>query len=73
MLSFLRGEGLMALRRASDAAVVDDIYANAASMRFTNQDKSLDGRKVFLAIGEYDATVPAESLVRLVPIANLKG
>ena len=62
MLSFLQGEGLTVLHRASDEVVVHDIYANAAIMRFTNAAKSLGGRKVFLATGEYDTTVPDEPL-----------
>ena len=62
MLSFLNGEGLTVLRRASDEAVVDDIYANAEAMRFTNAAKLLVGKKVFLATGEYDTTVPSEPL-----------
>ena len=43
-------------------AVVDDIYDNAATMRFTNAAKSLSGRKVFLATGEYEKVVPNEPL-----------
>lgn len=62
MLAFLRGEGLTVLKRTSDEAVVDDIYDNAATMRFTNAAKSLSGRKVFLATGEYEKVVPNEPL-----------
>ena len=62
MLSFLRGEGLDVLHRASDDALVDDIYANAAEMIFTNACASLGDRKVFLATGQYDSTVPAPPL-----------
>jgi len=62
MLSFLRGEGLAVLRRASDEAVVDDIYANAATMRFANAARSLSGKRVFLATGEYETVVPNEPL-----------
>ena len=62
MRAFLCGEGLAVLHRASDEAVVDDVYDNAATMRFTNAARSLSGRKVFLATGEYDTTVPNEPL-----------
>lgn len=62
MLAFLRGEGLTVLKRTSDEAVVDDIYDNAATMSFTNAAKSLSGRKVFLATGEYEKVVPNEPL-----------
>ena len=62
MLAFLLGEGLTVLKRTSDDAVVDDIYDNAAAMRFTNTAKSLSGRKVFLATGEYETVVPNEPL-----------
>ena len=60
--SFLVGEGMHALRRASDDSIVDDIVSNAAGMRFTRAAKSLGGKKVFLATGEYDGTVPNEPL-----------
>ena len=59
---FLVGEGMLVLRRASDDSIVDDIMENADKMRFTNAARALDGRKVFLATGEYDATVPVEPL-----------
>jgi len=62
MLAFLRGEGLAVLRRASDDAVVDDVYVNAATMRFANAAKSLNGKKVFLATGAYEKVVPNEPL-----------
>ena len=62
MLAFLRGEGLAVLKRASDEAVVDDICENAAAMRFTNAARSLNGRRVFLATGEYETVVPGEPL-----------
>jgi len=60
--SFLIGEGMHVLRRASDDSIVDDIMSNAAEMRFARAAKELRGRKVFLATGEYDKTVPTESL-----------
>lgn len=59
---FLVGEGMQALRRASDDAVVDDIMANASKMRFTRAAEALKGKKVFLATAEYDLTVPLEPL-----------
>ena len=59
---FLTGEGMQALRRASDDSVVDDIISTAAAMRFVQAAKSLGGKKVFLATGEYDRTVPTEPL-----------
>jgi pimeloyl-ACP methyl ester carboxylesterase len=62
MTDFLVGEGLHVLKRRSDAAVVDDIYANADAMRFTNAAKALSGRKVFLATGDYDNVVPSAPL-----------
>ena len=62
MLAFLRGEGLAVLRHASDEAVVDDIYGHADAMRFANAAKSLNGKKVFLATGDYEKVVPNEPL-----------
>ena len=62
LAKFLVGEGLHVLHRASDKAVVADIFANAATMRFDGAAKSLCGRKVFLATGDYDTVVPAEPL-----------
>ena len=62
MLAFLRGEGLAVLKRASDEAVVDDIYDHAAAMCFVNAAESLSGKKVFLAVGEYETVVPNEPL-----------
>ena len=62
LLDFLVGEGLHVLHRKSDEAVVDDILANARAMRFTNAAKSMGGRKVFLATGDYDTVVPSEPL-----------
>ena len=59
---FLIGEGMQALRRASDDAIVDDIVSNAAKMRFAQAAKALWGKKVFLATGEFDKTVPNEPL-----------
>ena len=59
---FLIGEGMQALRRASDDAIVDDIVSNAAKMRFAQAAKALWGKKVFLATGEHDKTVPNEPL-----------
>ena len=59
---FLAGEGMLVLRRASDDSIVDDIVANAAQMRFTRAAGALDGKKVFLATGVYDVTVPSEPL-----------
>ena len=62
MTDFLIGEGLHVLRRRSDDAVVDDIYANAGAMRFTNAAKSLSRRNVLLATGDYDTIVPSKPL-----------
>ena len=62
LTAFLVGEGLHVLHRKSDEAVVDDILANARAMRFVNAEKSVGGRKVFLATGDYDAVVPSEPL-----------
>ena len=59
---FLTGEGMLVLRRASDDSIVDDILENASAMRFTGSAGALKGRKVFLATGEYDTTVPSEPL-----------
>ena len=59
---FLIGEGMQALRRASDDSIVDDIVSNAAEMRFTKAAKALGGKKVFLATAEYDSTVPTAPL-----------
>ena len=59
---FLVGEGMHALHRASDDSIVDDIISNAAEMRFVRAAKALSGKKVFLATGEYDRTVPNEPL-----------
>jgi len=58
----LTGEGMLVLRRASDDSIVDDILENASAMRFTGSAGALKGRKVFLATGEYDTTVPSEPL-----------
>lgn len=60
--NFLIGEGMHALRRASDDAIVEDIFANAENMRFTRAAKSFAGKRVFLVTGEYDLTVPTEPL-----------
>ena len=62
LTAFLVGEGLHVLHRKSDEAVVDDILANARAMCFANAAKSVGGRKVFLATGDYDAVVPIEPL-----------
>ena len=62
MRVFLINEGLHVLHRASDEAVVDDIFANAETMRFANAAKSLSGRRIFLATGDYDTVVPSEPL-----------
>ena len=62
LTAFLVGEGLHVLHRKSDEAVVEDILANARTMRFTNAAKSVGGRKVFLATGDYDTVVPSEPL-----------
>jgi hypothetical protein len=59
---FLTEEGMQVLRRTSDDSIVDDIFSNAAAMRFVRAAKSLGGKKVFLAIAEYDKTVPTEPL-----------
>ena len=59
---FLIGEGMLALRRASDDSIVDDIISHAAEMRFTRAAKSLEGKKVFLVTADYDRTVPTEPL-----------
>lgn len=59
---FLVGEGLHVLRRESDDAVVDDIEANAERMRFVNFGNAFDGRKVFIATGDYDNVVPSDSI-----------
>ena len=59
---FLIGEGMHALHRASDDSVVEDIVSNAAKMRFARVSKALGGKKVFLATGEYDGTVPNDPL-----------
>ena len=59
---FLAGEGMQVLRRASDYSIVDDIIRNADNMRFTKAAKALAGKKVFLATGAYDVTVPSEPL-----------
>ncbi|MBQ9456522.1 MAG: alpha/beta fold hydrolase [Thermoguttaceae bacterium] len=60
--NFLIGEGMHALHRASDDAIVEDIFANAENMRFTRAAKSFAGKRVFLVTGEYDLTVPTEPL-----------
>ena len=57
LTSFLVGEGMHVLHRASDEAVVEDILANAQCMRFFRAARALAGKKVFLATGEYDSTV----------------
>ena len=62
LTAFLVGEGLHVLHRKSDEAVVDDILANARAMRFANAAKSVGGRKVFLATGDYYAVVSIEPL-----------
>ena len=62
LTAFLVGEGMHVLHRKSDEAVVDDILANANVMRFANATKSVGGRKVFLATGDYDSVVPSEPL-----------
>ena len=62
MLKFLNNEGLQVLKHKSDEAVVDDIYANAEDMRFTQAAKALENKSVFLATGEYDKVVPAAPL-----------
>jgi hypothetical protein len=59
---FLIGEGMQALRRASDDSIVDDIRSHAADMRFVRAAPALKGKKVFLVTGEYDRTVPTEPL-----------
>ena len=59
---FLIGEGMHALHRASDDAIVEDITSNAETMRFPLAAKSLGGKRVFLVTGEYDLTVPTEPL-----------
>ena len=60
--NFLIGEGMHALHRASDDAIVEDITANAENMRFTHAAPSFKGKRVFLVTGEYDKTVPTEPL-----------
>ena len=60
--SFLIGEGMHVLRRASDDSIVDDIISNAAEMRFAKAAKALNGKKVFLVTAEYDRTVPSKPL-----------
>jgi pimeloyl-ACP methyl ester carboxylesterase len=62
LTAFLVGEGLHVLHRKSDEAVVEDILANASAMRFANASKSVGGRKLFLATGDYDVVVPSEPL-----------
>jgi len=62
LTAFLVGEGLHVLHRKSDEAVVEDIRTNARAMRFANAAKSVGGRKLFLATGDYDAVVPPEPL-----------
>ena len=59
---FLSGEGMPVLRRASDDSIVDDILSHAADMRFVRAAPALKGKKVFLATGAYDRTVPTEPL-----------
>jgi len=59
---FLVGEGMLVLRRASDDSIVDDIMENADNMRFTRAASAIKGRKVFLATGVYDQTVPLKPL-----------
>ncbi len=59
---FLIGEGMQALRRASDDSIVDDIRSHAADMRFVRATSALRGKKVFLVTGEYDSVVPTEPL-----------
>ena len=60
--NFLIGEGMQALRRASDDSIVDDICSYAADMRFVRAASALKGKKVFLVTGEYDRVVPTEPL-----------
>ena len=60
--SFLIGEGMLVLRRASDDSIVDDIIAHAAEMRFERAANALAEKKVFLATAAYDRTVPMEPL-----------
>ena len=60
--SFLIGEGMHVLRRASDDSIVDDIISNAAEMRFAKAAKALGSKKVFLVTAEYDRTVPTKPL-----------
>ena len=60
--NFLIGEGMQALHRASDDSIVDDIILNAKEMHFARAAKALGGKKVFLATGDYDSTVPNEPL-----------
>ena len=60
--SFLIGEGMLVLRRASDDSIVDDIIAHAEEMRFERAAGALAEKKVFLATAEYDRTVPTEPL-----------
>ena len=62
LTAFLVGEGLHVLHRASDEAVVDDIVANAAGMRFTAAAPAVSARRVFLATGDYDTLVPSKPL-----------
>ena len=57
-----KSEGMQALHRASDDSIVDDIILNAKEMRFVKAAKALGGKKVFLATGDYDSTVPNEPL-----------
>lgn len=59
---FLIGEGMQALRRASDDSIVDDIRSHAADMRFVRAAPALKGKKVFLVTGEFDRVVPTEPL-----------
>ena len=59
---FLIGEGMQALRRASDDSIVDDIRSHAADMCFVRTAPALKGKKVFLVTGEYDRVVPTEPL-----------
>ena len=60
--SFLIGEGMLVLNRASDYSIVDDIIGHAAEMRFERAAKALEGKKVFLVTAVYDRTVPTEPL-----------
>ena len=55
-------KGLQVLKHKSDEAVVDDIYANAEEMRFTKAAQSLENKRIYLAIGEYDLVVPSAPL-----------